>query len=194
MLNYYQAVITDEDFKIGNPKLIIVFLTPESNYAALNSEYENLQQALSSEHRAVWLKWSVEQTEDCVLGIIRNILQYELQAKINPINEYMRHTLKAFVQHAYSVTKSGDRKIRTGQDLGDITDEVFFTTADGIAHRLIRRDSNQIQVFNAESGDKEIAKNIIIKYIIERGYHIDYKNLNTQQVGKKLLEIILNEN
>ncbi|MEZ5497242.1 MAG: hypothetical protein R3F25_10540 [Gammaproteobacteria bacterium] len=81
-----------------------------------------------------------------------------MQGAINPINEYMRHTLKAFVNHSSSITESnGKRTMRTGEDIGEIIDEVVIKINDGKEYRVIRRDSTQIQVFNNETGDKEVA-------------------------------------
>ena len=195
LVDYYEAVVKDKDFKIESIGLTIVFLTPYSDSNLLKAEFENLSKVIHNDHNSVWIHWSIENDSNCVLGIIQSILTKELNAEINPINEYMRHTLKAFVQHVNSVTliNGGERKMRTGQDIGDIVDDVRITTMDGIEYQVIRRDSSQIQVFNFETGEKENARGIMSQYIDENKMNVEHKRLNTRMIGKKLLDILIED-
>ena len=188
--DYYDAVRNDEDFILEEPDLTIIFLTPNSSSNTLQSEFENVQQMISNEHRCIWLKWSKNEEQESVLGLIKAILKQELISEINPINEYMKHTLKAFVRHVSSVTSvyKGRTNMRTGEDIGDIVEEVDIQTKDGKRHRIIRRDSTQIQVFNVETGEKEVARHVMADYIDEEGMDIPHARLNTRMIGKKLLD------
>lgn len=193
LVDYYKSVIKDKDFQIEAPELTIIFLTPDSSVSSLSTEFDNLNKLIDSKHNSAWIKWSIDNNSDCILGIIKSILSKELNAEINPINEYMRHTLKAFVKYVDSVTsvRNGERKMRTGQDIGDIVDDIIISTKDEIEYRIIRRDSTQIQVYNVETGEKETARYIMAQYIDEKGLDIEHERYNTRTIGKKLLDILL---
>ena len=78
--------------------------------------------------------------------------------------------------------------MRTGEDIGEITDILEITTKDGSSYRIVRRDSTQIQVFNSETGEKEIARRIMARYIDENDLEIPHAKLNTRSIGKQLFE------
>jgi hypothetical protein len=105
------------------------------------------------------------------------------------LNEYLRHTIKAFVVFADELTDvSGRRLIRFGEDLGDIVDSVEVAIGDR-KYTIVRRDSGQIQVYR--DGEKVVAKEILRKVIKE--YEIDISNvdtyeLTTRQLGAKILD------
>jgi len=114
------------------------------------------------------------------------VLNMEAQGEINPINEYMRHTLKAFVRHSSAVVQpKGVKTMRTGEDIGEIIDEATIKLKDGTSYRVVRRDSTQIQVFNSETGDKEIARHVLAKFIDENKLKIPHEDLNTRSIGKQ---------
>ena len=104
----------------------------------------------------------------------------------------MRHTLKAFVKYVNSITliPDGRIKMRTGEDIGNIVEEAEIKTMDNIYHRIIRRDSAQIQVFNINTNEKEVARHIMANYIDENNIDIPHAKLNTRMIGKKLLEYL----
>ncbi len=176
---YYQAIINEEpDIKA----LTIVFLTPNVSNSQLTAEFNNLSLE-KNEHEKYWINWS--SGEKCVSKILQELLELEVAGKINPINEYMRHTLKAFIRHSSLTTEASISKtMRTGEDIGEIIEEAIIETSNG-KYRVVRRDSTQIQVFNLESGDKEIARHILAQYIDENNIDIKHKQYNTRAIGKK---------
>ena len=188
---YYQAILEDER-EIEN--LAMIFLTPCDRSTALQSEFANLILLENSKHSKHWIQWLSDEpnnsNEPALLDIIRNVLTRELQGDINPINEYMRHTLKAFIRYASLETAPKSKKLRRGEDLGEITDEIIIDTNDGNQYRVVRRDSKQIQVFNLETGDKEIARRILGQYIDENSMDINYEHINTRSIGKQFFELI----
>lgn len=193
--DYYDAVRNDLNLnfkKDEKPDLTIIFLTPKSLNSTLKLEYENLKQRILDDHRCLWLHWSNSDGQESIVDLIKEILKQELISEINPINEYMKHTLKAFVRHIESVTSvyEGELKMRTGQDIGNIVEEVEILTQDGKRHRIVRRDSYQIQMFDVETGEKEIVRHIMEQYIDEKGMSIPYEQMNTRMLGKKLLSEI----
>jgi hypothetical protein len=78
------------------------------------------------------------------------------------------------------------RQSRSGDDIGEIVEDVIITAKDGIKYRIVRRDSNQIQVFIED--EQVIAKEALRKIINEKQFDIPLVGLNTQQMGKKLLD------
>ena len=179
---YYRAIINDEpDIKA----LTIVFLTPNISNSQLTAEFSNLTLE-SKEHGKYWIKWS--SGEKCISKILQELLELEVAGKINPINEYMRHTLKAFIRHSSLTTEPTSTKfMRTGEDIGEIVEEATIETSSG-QYRVIKRDSTQIQVFDIETGDKEIARHILAQYIDENDIDINHKKYNTRTIGKKFFE------
>ena len=180
---YYQAIIKDDE-KIK--KLTIVFLTPEKLTPQLTQEFDNLKIKTDGKgHEKKWIHWN-SNSESSIVSLLKNVLAMESDGRINPINEYMRHTLKAFIKHVSTVVETaGQKHSRTGKDLGEIVQEAKIALKDGKYYRVIRRDSTQIQVFNDDTGDKEIARYILGKFIDENKIGIDHSRLNTRSIGRE---------
>jgi hypothetical protein len=184
LADYYQAVLQD-DPNLKN--LVVVFVTPETPNSQLKVEFENLN-GLPENHFKEWIFWD-SNTEHGIVSMLREILCMESVGKINPINEYMRHTLKAFIKHASSVVQPmSNIRNRMGGDIGEIIDEASISLNDGSQYRVVRRDSAQIQVFNSETGEKEIAFNILARFIDEKGLQIPHSQLNTRTIGRRFFE------
>ena len=116
---YYQAVINDKDnddaFELSRENLSVVFLTPKLKSNGLYDEFNNLV----IDNKA-WLYWNSEDlVETTIVKLIQDILKLEQEARISPINEYMRHTLKAFTHYIIKTISISDGKNRVGIDIGD---------------------------------------------------------------------------
>ncbi len=105
-LNGYKSLIESESSQ--QDYNIICFLTPDDQIAGpFSEEYDSL--VTTDNIDKAWIKWkncfSVDEknTEDNdVLAMIRNILMNESRGKIQPINTYALHTLKALANHIES--------------------------------------------------------------------------------------------
>lgn len=184
LADYYQAVLQD-DPNLKN--LVVVFVTPETPNSQLKAEFDNLN-THPDNHFKEWIFWD-SNTERGIVSMLREILSMESVGKINPINEYMRHTLKAFIKHASSVVQPmSNITNRMGGDLGEIIDEAIISLNDRSHYRVVRRDSAQIQVFNSETGEKEIAFNILARFIDENNLDIAYQQMNTRTIGRRFFE------
>jgi len=182
--DYYSAVVSEEP----DLRLFFIFLTPDRKSSSLEAEYNNLKLENPEKHYKKWIFWESSPNKG-ILDLVRSVLAKEMSGEINPINEYMRHTLKAFIRHVMEVTQPQSRKtMRTGQDIGEIIDEATIKTKNGKCYRVVRRDSTQIQVFNQLTGDKEIARRILSKFIDENGLGIPHTKLNTRGIGKQFFE------
>lgn len=180
--DYYHAVLTDEP---GIKNFTIVFLTPNVINRQLSAEFNNLE-LQNKMHGKYWIHWS--SGDKCISKILQELLGLEVAGEINPINEYMRHTLKAFIRHSSLTTEpSAHKRMRTGEDIGEILEEAEIKTKSG-KYRVVRRDSTQIQVFNIETGDKEVARHILAEYIDENKISIQHEKYNTRTIGKKFFE------
>ena len=183
--DYYHAILSERD---PNDDLYIIFLTPNTKNSLLIQEYSKLN-ILSNLHNKKWIYWSSH--EESITSIIKLILQKELIGNISPINEYMRHTLKAFLRHISIITEpKTNQSSRRGEDLGDIVDEISITNSNG-EYRLVMRDSFQIQAFNTENGDKEVARRIMCQHILEHKLPIHTESVNTRTIGKRLFDYYL---
>ena len=184
-LKEYYAAVTRDEKELND--LTFVFLTPESNNPQLHAEFNNLI-LTNNKHAKYWLHWS--SSGKCVVSITRDILSLESTGQINPINEYIRHTLKAFAMHCATTTDLFRQKtMRSGEDIGEIVDETKIETASG-RYRVVLRNSTQVQVFNLETGDKEVARHVLAEYIDEHELDIPHQNYNTRTIGKKFFERI----
>jgi hypothetical protein len=184
--DYYQAILEDEQKNVTN--LYVIFLTPKSEASRLKAEYDNLN-IVDKNHHKKWLYWDSSPDEKSIISMIKKVLIREGVGEINPINEYMRHTLKAFIKHASSFTTpiKTARTLR-GEDIGNVIDEAEITLLNGSKYIVTRRDSTQIQVFNAETEEKEVARHILSKFIDENKIAIQHETLNTRTIGKKFFE------
>lgn len=183
LARYYQAVLED-DPKVRN--LYVVFLTPAVNTSALNAEFTALKVDAKRQHYAKRIYW--DSVNGGVLPILRNIMSREMVGDINPINEYMRHTIKAFIRHTSALTAGATKTMRTGEDIGDIKEEHEIILDDGRAFRIVMRDSTQVQVFDVVTGDKQVARRILGAYIDENGLDIPHQQLATRQIGKQFFD------
>ena len=184
-LNDYYLAVLDEEPEIQ--ELTFVFLTPNIESTQLNAEFDNLI-IKNNNHSKNWMFWS--SGDKCVSELLKNLLAKEIAGEINPINEYMRHTIKAFIRHSAITTEPASNKtMRTGEDIGEIIEEAIITTEDGIKYRVVRRDSTQIQVFNEETGDKEVARRILGAFIDENNIPIDHPNMNTRTIGRNFFKL-----
>lgn len=180
--SYYQAIVEDES-TIDN--LAIVYLTPFSKRRALKTEFKNLK-LKDQKHIKSWIKWNDE--EHGIIKILKQILKKESGGEINPINEYTRHTIKAFILFLdATVSSTKDRTYRFGEDIGEIVDSVTLAVdGEEYDYRIVRRDSQQIQVFTKEG--KVTAKPVLRKIIKNRNLDIPLSGINTRTMGRKVIE------
>lgn len=180
--SYYEAIIQD-DSTINN--LAIVFLTPSSNKKSLETEFHNLN-LQSPNHIKRWIRWN--ERNDSIIEILKKILRNESVGEINPINEYTRHTIKAFILFLNATLSSTkDTTYRFGEDIGEIIESVEVRLGDANKeYKIVRRDSQQIQVFEDE--EKITAKPILRKIIRSKNLDIPISGINTRTMGRKVIE------
>ncbi len=161
----------------------MIFLTPDQSHQVLEREYV----ALDIDNKT-WIYWnSQDQNKETILSLIKDLLAQEQNAEISPINEYMRHTLKAFAFFV-SQTINASGKNRVGIDIGEpvIDEEIMIG---GLNYILILRDSGQIQLFTSDS-DKVVARPLLRQFLKEHNIEENSKCPTTRCYGKQVLEYI----
>jgi len=182
LADYYRAVIEDDN-TIKN--LLIVFLTPSSSPTGYVNEFENLE--VHEGHSKMRVYWN--EKDNNLLQMIKNILRREINAEINPVNEYMRHTLKAFVVYLEDVfANSSGKPQRRGEDIGKLVEDRTIHTKVHGECTIVLRDSGQIQVLIDK--EKQVAKPILRAIINEYQLDVKLEGITTQQMGKRILDAL----
>jgi hypothetical protein len=192
---YYELLKAEKDEDNEPCPLYIIYLTP-SRLDCFGKEFGSLE--VRAEDKKAWLQWSQAEKDDtCIMSILRSLLQSELLAEIPPINEYMRHTLKAFIQHLATYSVSTKSKKNQTEDTSDIIETRVIEFKSGERYEINRRSSSQVQVFKLSSDDSDddkeqvSAKGVMLEYINEKGLDVGYKSgANTRSIGRHLLRAL----
>ncbi len=188
---YYQAVIGDKDnddpFELAHNNLSVIFLTPDVKNKGLQNEYSNLEIT-----NKIWLFWnSEEQNTITIVKLMQDILKLEQEAQISPINEYMRHTLKAFTYYIIKTINISNGKNRVGEDIGELKlrKEIAIKNKD---YTIILRDSGQIQLLN-QDGDKVQARSLLRRFLEENGIPERDNCQTTRCFGNQIIKYLEEE-
>lgn len=174
----------DEHSDRSAENLYFIFVTPESGAVGLAQQFNNLESDPGRNHHKRWIFWDSDSAGG-ILPALRQLLAEETTGQINPINEYVRHTLKAFVRHATAATQQNPAKaIRNMDDSGDVSAEISIGTSDGQRYTVLLRTSKQVQVFNEVTGEKEVARRILTKLSDEYDLRLPYDRYATRRLGE----------
>ncbi|CAN7776039.1 PD-(D/E)XK nuclease family protein [Caballeronia sp. LjRoot31] len=176
----------------------VVFLTPPGDARVLQTEFDTLQLDASGANTKVWLRWrgvadpSVPRT---VVDLIRELLRREASAEIEPVTDYTRHTLKAFVQFLERVIQSSAPTIRVADPEADDVLMQREVSLDGVRYLIVRYRSDAIKVFDLDS-DSELAAHPLLRKV-NGAYRLEIplerspgKPINTRQLGRKVLDAL----
>ncbi|MGJ0336063.1 hypothetical protein [Aliarcobacter cryaerophilus] len=150
----------------------------------MKDEFDNLKT-----DKKTWIYWNSSlEDKNTVVRIIQSILTQEQNAEISPINEYMRHTFKAF---AYFVNKTLDtsvNKIRFGEDIGEIKKEISLE----IDNKLYELHKQYYENIDFKSLDKNNPTTLIVmmdSIYCENFILIDYvkRNFNIVYFEEEIL-------
>jgi hypothetical protein len=184
-LSQYYEAFQQENPEIRN--LLVLFITPSTNSSRLNSEFDNLK-LVDPGHRKLWLTWSGDGTT--IASILRDILDKEANARVRPMNDYLKHTLKAFILFVEGQTKGTSRSGGV-PELGGIIDQCSVTI-DGVVYRLEKYESKTILGYRGD--EKIIAKDAIriINTALGLGFTEEQirVQLNTRILGDRVLKML----
>lgn len=181
--SYYDVVIKNSD--INEENTTFIFLTPKCQSSKLENEYNNLD---IEEPKKNWIYW--DDDTKSITSILEQILKEEALGEIDPINEYVRHTLKAFRKYCLDTfSPSITRKLQSG-DIGTLLEEAIINVGNK-EYTVVRRDSGQIQVFDDED-NLMVAKRVLEQYINEHpetGISANCASLyNTREIGRRFFK------
>jgi len=192
----YEAIKSDMEDK--ETKILMVFLTPFGDYNNLKTEYNNLIIDENSKNEKVWLKWDAPDDRNTVVFLLKSLLKNEADFKIDPISDYVRNTLKAFIRHIIETNIKFTSPEVISDDLGDIKNVVNVDLKSG-NYRIEEYESSSIKVYNLETQEYEVAKPILREVIEEKNLKIDLyydsgNKKNTRTLGKDVIQSLKNQN
>ena len=187
--NYYEAVksIENDDELPEGVNLSVIFLTPQINSNELNDEFKNLR--IDQNDHKFWMYWNTKSDAECIVTLIQSILENEQKALISPINEYLKHTLKAFTCYIINTIETGDgRRNRIGEDIGELKQKSEISIGNEL-YTIILRDSGQIQLLDY-NGDQVIARRHLLEFVKENKIDINSDNPNTRYLGMQIFKYL----
>lgn len=183
-----------EDLEDQNETAVtMIYLTPEASRGPLQEAYAALREEDITPHRKAWCTWTGNEGFS-IVSLIRLILEKEARGEIEPISEYVRHTLKAFIRHILDSQKTTAKRSRNPAEPGSLRQEVTVTSG-GTKYLIQQYDSGTIIVYNADLQEKEIAKPVLRQINQELGLDVDLyrssgKKKKTPQLGRDVLKAL----
>ena len=186
---YYNVVA--KNYEEPENQITMVFLTPKLNSKNLDDEYKNLELPLVSKNKKddnkTWLYWTGAKS---IQTIIRdNLLKKEANGEISPINEYAKHTLKAFVMHLE--TLKPDKNRTRFVDMGEAQESIscYLNRKKYTIEKYANSTIKAYDKDNEELPAKDILRQVIKKHqldvILENSAG---KEKNTRQLGSHVIE------
>ncbi len=161
----------EDDVELNSKNIIICMLAPA------NCEFEKYQKNIPDGNfkKITW---------DEVIALLREIIDLESQAKINPIEEYVKQTIKAFINFINNI-----QNIKSAQK--------FFDLKNGEKYRITSYSSGTITIDHVLSNSEyeNVTARKIIRAKLEEidpinySYEITSSN-NTRYWGAKLFEVL----
>ena len=187
----FEAVLSEIE---GEDKLevVMVFISPAGDHNQLNEEYEELkQEILGDKHCKTWIRWTQDDDKNTVTSLLKGILRSESKCEINPVSEYVRHTLKAFIRHILE----GHKPLKFPPELGEIV-EVVIVELGITQYRIEKYKSSAIKVFNINSQEYESAKLILKKINEDRklGIQLPKDRQHTRYWGNAVIKELKSQN
>ncbi|MDD5239888.1 MAG: PD-(D/E)XK nuclease family protein [Candidatus Nanoarchaeia archaeon] len=184
-----------EDIGNNDTKITMVFITPEKN-PKIESEFSALTEEILGKHKACWLEWySKSNNKYALVPLLMGLLQDEADVKINPLTEYLRHTLKAFIYHVKEEF-TPDLTMKKPKNLGDVIDDVEVKINVG-TYWIVRFEHGTVKVFDMNTAEEQVAKPILREINKEKELKINLfrengNEINTRELGKQII-LKLNE-
>lgn len=180
-----------EDLEGQNETAVtMIYLTPEASQGPLEEAYEALREEDIAPHRKAWCTWTGNEGFS-IVSLIRLMLEKEARGEIEPISEYVRHTLKAFIRHILDSQKTTTKCSRNSTEPGSLRQEITVTS-ESTKYQIQQYDSGTIIVYNADLQEKEIAKPVLRQINQELNLGIELytsagRKKTTRELGRELL-------
>lgn len=182
-----------DDEGIDNIDVVMVFVTPSEIDSGLSGEYKSLDESLIRQnHIKKWIFWDGFDIENSIVYILKQLLVDEHIMLINPIPEYVRHTIKAFVSYVQGSLTKSNTNLRHKPLKDDSITSSFELWIDDKEYRIEEYSSSAIKVLDLKDDKYVSAKPILRKTIQTLRMPISLENnngnlKNTRQLGKDVL-------
>jgi hypothetical protein len=193
----FTAILQDIE-EDDNVQVTMIFLTPPGNNKNMIDEYENLTDLGSEKHKKAWLRWYDENGDSYMASLLKRLLKSDSEAEIPPINEYLRHTLKAFVIHITENIVSSQANKGNTVTPGDITESVLVELSN-CQYRIEIYESSTVRAYNLDAQEYEVTKPILRKINEEKELGISLqtpngKDLkNTRTLGRQVIRELITQ-
>jgi hypothetical protein len=180
-----------QDIEDEPVQLTMVFLTPAGDHPNQNAEYENLTVQRLGREKKAWIRWIDQSDSGNLCNLLKQVLRNESDSDISPINEYVRHTLKALIIHIKERVSPSLTNRRNVTQIGDIVESALVQLSDG-KYRIDRHESKSVRVFNLDTQEYEVTKPILRKINEEMKLGIELylttgRKKNTRNLGKLVI-------
>ena len=192
---YYNVVA--KNYEEPENQITMVFLTPKLNSKNLDDEYKNLELPLVSKNKKddnkTWLYWTGAKS---IQTIIRdNLLKKEANGEISPINEYAKHTLKAFVMHLETLSPEKQKERVASSD----SIKIMKIDVNGMPYTIEQHANTAIKVYDHKGEEEENTKKILRKIIKQHCLDVkpensNNKKKNTRQLGAHVIAALEEKN
>lgn len=188
VLKQYEYFIKSEDFNKDIPIFSIVLTTDNEKFSEMHAN------AISGNGDAAWLKWTNHKDIDnSVEAVLRQLIRYEHDAEIHPINPNTQFIIKSFVDYLmtdFAYRESGSRNFSFNGF------EVVATATANLngTHYIIKKfENNMIRLFDRDDNLLDVDVKPILRGI-NKEYKLDVplefpggRNKNTQHLGKDII-------
>ena len=160
-----------------------VYVTPDDNRNKFNEELKKAEKNI--EFKGAHVQWTKKDGQDpyTVEAILKKILLEESDGKIDPIQEYTKHTLKSFRNFILADFKSESEELRDFKDFEDLKQNCTDFKRSKKKEWLQMFHKEIMNFFMTDSNFKNYEENRLVKYSSRR---ITY---NSPQTKRKIFHI-----
>jgi hypothetical protein len=156
--------------------------------------------ASENNNRTLWLKWvNHSDSDSSIEAILRQLIKYEHNAEIEPIDPNTQFIIKSFVDYLATEFSLKENNRKNYNFKGFEVVELAQASVEGIDYTIKRFSNNMIRLFDENDELMEIDVKPILR-IINSEYHLGIdlhhstgKAKNTQILGREIINK-LNEN
>lgn len=170
-----------------------IFLTPDIDSDGLRDEFNQLELSSGLANKKVWLRWNQQQcnNDKSVICILQDLLLKEANGEIEPVSEYTRHTLKAFIQFAGRLMAPTALKSPVSSGEFELIDDLTVVI-DGISYKLQSFANGAVKMFDHATGHECSAIRLLRRLNDQEGLGISQLNSsgtpkNTRRLGRDIV-------
>jgi uncharacterized protein YlaI len=180
---------SDDDY-VENIPVYSIFITPDDE--AFKTSYE---QARNENEDTVWLKWVNHiECDKSIEAIMREIIKYEHNAEIEPIDLTTQFIIKSFIDYlATEFSKKEKGKMNYSVDGFDVVAQAEINI-DNESYTIKKFENKMIRVFNNDNDELKIDVKKFLRKINEKyNFGIEFEGKHTQVLGEKIIVALKNK-